>query len=90
MTELVQTAGMYAIIIIAAVEAIRSRIPTIDGPWELALAAGCSVAIAALFLPVTTRPDVLYAGRIAALAWLVAVGGDRWLSKVAKLAAKKS
>lgn len=90
MNELIQTGAVYAVLVVVAVEAVRSRIPRIDGPWVLALAAGCSAAIAALFLPLTSWADALYAGRIAMIAMLIAVGGDRWLTKVAKLAAKRS
>jgi hypothetical protein len=83
MIDLLQVAGVYAIVIITAVEAIRARVPRIDGPWVLALSALVSAAIAALFLPPASGADAIYAARIALLAWLIAVGGDAWTAKLA-------
>lgn len=88
--DIVQIAGIHAIVVVAAVEAIRSRIPKIDGPWVLLLAAGCSLVVASLFLPLESLLDALHAGRVAAISWLLAVGGDSWLVKIAKLKSIKT
>jgi len=82
MIELLEAAGAHAIIVVAAVEAVRARTDRIRGPWVLLLAAGCSLALAALFLTSTAAADVLHAGRVSVLAWLIAVGGDAWVGKL--------
>ena len=88
MTEIIQVAALYAVVVVAAVEALKAKIPQAEGAWTLALAAGCTLAIVALFMPLTTGAEALHAGRVAMLAWLVAVGGDKWMSKLAGKAGK--
>ena len=80
-------AAMVATLIVATTEAIRSRVPRLDGWPVLAVAAGLALAWCALLLPIADVATALDAGRIAAVAWLLAVGGDSW---VAKLAGKAS
>jgi hypothetical protein len=82
MIDLIPQAAAYAAVIAAVVEAIRSRV-AVDGWRVLVLAGVVALALAALFLPATDLPSLLSALRVAALAWLLAVGGDAWLSKLA-------
>ena len=73
----------YSAIIVTAVEAIRARWPSLDG-WRVLLVAGV-IAIILGLLSVTdlTAPDILQAARVAVLSWVVAVGGNAWVSKIA-------
>lgn len=87
---LIEVGGVFALIVGAAVAAIRARLPVIDGWRVLLLAAGCAVAMCALFLPVASAADLLHAGRVAVLAWLISVGGTQWVSAlVAKIGTTK-
>jgi len=83
MTGLLETAGAYALVIVATVEAIRTRVPSLDGWRVLVVAAGVAIALCALFIPSATAEAVLQAGRLAALSWLIAVGGNAWVAKIA-------
>ena len=77
-----QSAGAHAVLVVVAVEAVRKQI-AFDGWRVLAVAAGVSLAVAALFLPAYSMPDLIGALRLALVAWLLAVGGDAWVSKLA-------
>lgn len=78
----VQSAGAYAVLVVVAVEAIRKQV-SFDG-WRVLVVAGVvSLAVAALFLPAYSMADLLEALRLAVVAWLLAVGGDAWVSKLA-------
>jgi hypothetical protein len=79
--DTMQSAAAYAVLVVAAVEAVRKRVP-FDGWRVLVVAAGISLAIAALFIPAASMPELLAALRIAAVSWLLAVGGDAWASKI--------
>jgi hypothetical protein len=83
MVELIETAGVYAVVIVALVQAIRARVPSLDGWPVLVVAAVAAIAIVGLFMPTLTSASALEAGRIAVLAWLTAVGGDAWATKIA-------
>ena len=76
-------AGMIAALIVATTEAIRARVPKLDGWPVLAVAACLALAWCALLLPIADVQTALDAGRIAAVAWLLAVGGDSWVAKLA-------
>jgi len=84
MLALLETAGTYAIVIVATVEAMRSRIPSLDGWFVLTIAGLISIILSLLFMTEATTPALLDAARIAVLAWIIAVGGDAWTGKVAK------
>jgi hypothetical protein len=83
MIELLESAGVNAIVIAAIVQAIRTQVPSIDGWRVLVVSAIVSIAMGALFLPALTSAAALEAGRVAVLAWLLAVGGDAWAAKIA-------
>jgi len=80
--QTVESAAVYAVLVIVTVEAVRKRV-AFDGWRVLLVAAGVSLAIAALFLPAHDLPSVLAQIRIAVAAWLIAVGGDAWVAKIA-------
>lgn len=79
---LLPLAASYAVVIVAVVEAVRARI-AVDGWRVLVLAGGVAFALAALFAPAYDLASLLEGLRVAVLAWLVAVGGDAWLGKLA-------
>lgn len=80
--DTVQSAGAYAVLVVVAVEAVRKQI-AFDGWKVLLVAGGCSLAVAMLFLPAYDLQSLIGALRIAITAWLLAVGGDAWVSKLA-------
>lgn len=83
LTELISQSGVYAIVVVATVEALRKRIE-FDGWKVLVIAAVVAFALSAMFLPATTLPELLNGLRVAFFAWLIAVGGDAWVNKIAK------
>lgn len=87
--EVLATATMYAIFVVAAVEAIRKRIP-FDGWKVLVVSAVCSVGVVALFLQDYTTAGILHGGRVAFATALISVGGDAWVQKIAKLLSPKT
>ena len=87
LTTLLVPAGVVAALIVATTEAIRARVPRLDGWPVLVVSAALALAWCALLHPLPALPDVLDAGRIAAVAWLLAVGGDSWAAKLAGKAA---
>ena len=83
LTTLLVPAGIVAALVVATTEALRARVPALDG-WAVLLSAlGLALVWTALLHPLATLPDALDAGRIAAVAWLLAVGGDSWAAKLA-------
>ena len=83
MFTLLETAGIYAAIIVAAVEAIRKQVPALDGWRVLLVAAIASLVLSALFMTSATADALLDAARISVLAWVIAVGGNAWVSRLA-------
>lgn len=80
--DLLSQAAAHAVIVVAGVEALRKRVE-FDGWVVLVVAALFALAIAALFLPVNTAEGAIEGLRIASLSWLIAVGGDAWVAKLA-------
>lgn len=80
--NLVAQATLLATLIVTATEAVRRRVSALDGWRVLVVAAVIDVAVVALFVPPTSGPAALLFARVAFLAWLVAVGGDAWISKL--------
>jgi hypothetical protein len=80
--DLLSQAAAHAVVVVAGVEALRKRLE-FDGWVVLLVAALFALAIAALFLPVTTTAGAVEALRVASLSWLIAVGGDAWVAKLA-------
>lgn len=83
MFDLLEGAGVYAVVIVATVEAIRSRVPSLDGWRVLVVAAGVALLLGALFVPSPTPQAILETARIAALSWVIAVGGNAWVARIA-------
>ena len=78
----VESSAIYAVLVVVVVEVIRRRV-TIDG-WRVLVVAGCvSLAVAAICLKTTDLPSLVIGLRYAFVAWLLAVGGDAWVSKIA-------
>lgn len=89
MENIIETAGIQAVIVIATVEAIRSRIPSIDGWRVLVVAAVASLILGAIMLTGYGADMILEGVRVSLFAWLIAVGGDAWASKLAGKSAGK-
>lgn len=89
MENIIETAGIQAVIVIAAVEAIRQRVPSIDGWRVLVVAAAASLILGAIMLTGHGADMILEAARVSLFAWLIAVGGDAWASKLAGKSAGK-
>ena len=87
--EVLTTATMYAIVVVATVEAVRKRIP-FDGWKVLLVSLGVSIAVVALFLQDYTTAGIIDGARVAFVTTLIAVGGDAWAQKLAKLFASKN
>ena len=83
MIELLETAGVYAVVVVATVEALRSRIPSLDGRAVLVAAGAVSVVLSLLFADAFTGTALVQAARIAVLSWIMAVGGNAWMAKLA-------
>jgi len=81
MIELLTQAIAHSIVVVATVEALRKRVE-FDGWIVLVVAGAVSLLMSALVLPATSLPDLLEGLRVAVLAWLVAVGGDAWVTKL--------
>lgn len=81
MQETLQAAFAYSVLVIATVEAIRKRI-AFDGWRVLLVAAGVSLALGAMYMPDAELATLRDALRTSALAWLLAVGGDAWVTKL--------
>jgi hypothetical protein len=81
MISLLTQAVAHSIVVVATVEAVRKRVP-FDGWIVLVVAGAVSLALSALFLPAASLPELLEGLRVAVLAWLVAVGGDAWVTKL--------
>ena len=84
MISLLTQAVAHSIVVVATVEAVRKRV-SFDGWIVLVVAGAVSLALSALFLPAASLPELLEGLRVAVLAWLVAVGGDAWVSKIASI-----
>ena len=70
-------------VVVATVEALRSRVPSLDG-WAVLVAAGAvSVALSLVFATEFTSTALIHALRIAVLSWIMAVGGNAWAAKLA-------
>ena len=83
MMNQIQIAATHAAVIVTIVEALRSKISSIDG-WQVWLiAALISLALSLLFATDTTLPTLLESLRTAVLAWLMSIGGNAWVSKIA-------
>ena len=76
---------MLAVVVVAVVEAVRKRV-SLDGWPVLAVAAGASLVLATLFADAYSAHDIIEAGRTGVLAWVIAVGGDAWVGKIASKA----
>lgn len=87
--EVLTTATMYAIVVVATVEAVRKRIP-FDGWKVLLVSLGVSIAVVALFLQDYTVAGLVDGARVAFVTTLISVGGDAWAQKLAKLFASKN
>jgi hypothetical protein len=83
MIAMIEQAGIYAAIVAAAVEAIRSKFPVIDGWVVIALAAALSVAVCWLAGYNGTDFIAIDVFRMAILTCVVAVGGNAWIAKIA-------
>ena len=87
LTDNIQTyvavAAVIAVLIVAAVEAIRKRVAGLDGWKVLIVAGGVSVLVTGLLLRPADVSGVVDAVNVALLAWLIAVGGDAWIAKIA-------
>lgn len=81
MISLLTQAIAHSIVVVATVEAVRKRV-SFDGWIVLVVAGAVSLALSALFLPAASLPELLEGLRVAVLAWLVAVGGDAWVTKL--------
>jgi hypothetical protein len=81
--ETIASAAIYAVITVAIVEALHKRIAALDGWYVLIVAGVAAIVLTLIFAPAYTMPDLLEAGRIALIAWLLAVGGDAWVAKIA-------
>jgi len=78
-----QQSAIYGAVVAAAVEAIRSRVPAIDG-WKVLLIAGlAAILLGALSVEDGTQADLIAAGRLTAMSWIVAIGGNAWIAKIA-------
>jgi hypothetical protein len=80
---LVGQASIISVPTVAVVEAIRKRI-AFDGWVVLIVAAGVCLVLSALLLSPASWLAARDAGAVALLAWAMAVGGDSWVSKVAR------
>jgi predicted tellurium resistance membrane protein TerC len=65
---------VYGGMVVATVDAIRSRLPAIDGWRVLALAGAVALVLVFAFAPLQSWADVGPALRQAVLAWLGAIG----------------
>jgi hypothetical protein len=74
----IQTAALLTAWTIALVSAIRKMEPRIDGLWVLLAAALCASVSSAAYC----APDWPNALRLAAMAWIGAVGGVQFLDRV--------
>lgn len=92
MVELLEISVYYSIVTVTTVEAIKLRIPSIDG-WKILILAGViSLILSFLF---TQQSDfnteyVIHSIRVAILTWIIAVGGDGWVSKIASKMSTKT
>ena len=86
MTSILHQAGIYAVAITAATEALRSKFPAIDG-WKTVLTVACiAILICAVSMPTLDRDSAWEAFRTAALAAFLAMGGNAWVVKIAEKA----
>ena len=78
-------AAIISPIVVAAVEAIRKRVP-FDGWHVLVIAAAVALVLTATLLNPWSSPQIAQAINDAGLVWLMAtitaVGGDAWLRKI--------
>ena len=62
---------------------LRKRVANLDGWPVLAIAGGVSVLVTGLLLRPADVSSAVDAVNVALLAWLIAVGGDAWIAKIA-------
>lgn len=81
--ETLEFAAAYAVLVIACVEALRKQV-AIDG-WRVLVVAGViALGLSALFAESYAPAALLQMGRVAFASWLIAVGGDAWVSKIVR------
>jgi len=83
MTQILEQSGIYAAIIVTITEAIRSKFPLLDGWRVLAVAGAAAVVLCVLFMAEPTTASLLDTARVAFLSWVMAVGGNAWMAKLA-------
>lgn len=67
---------------VAAIEGIRKRVK-LDGIYVLVAAAAISIAATFLAQMPTTIHSAYEAALIALMSWVIAIGGDAWVAKIA-------
>ena len=85
MSDVVQSAAVYAAIIVTIVQAIRARWTALDGWYVPLLAFGISILVCAVVgnWEPYSRVSVWEMFRTAIVSCVIAVGGDAWVAKVA-------
>ena len=82
MLDLIENTAIHAAIIVTIVEAIRKRAPAIDGWRVIALAAAAAIILAFIAVDLSTPINLINVAKTALLSWVMAIGGNAWISKL--------